>query len=48
MAMLHDYPLARPLYNAYLGKGEAIAAAKNLEVVRRMGSADLISSATFT
>lgn len=27
--------------NAYLGKGESIAAAKNLEVVRRMGSADL-------
>lgn len=27
--------------NAYLGKGESLAAAKNLEVVRRMGSADL-------
>ena len=27
--------------NAYLGKDESIAAAKNLEVVRRMGSADL-------
>jgi tetratricopeptide (TPR) repeat protein len=27
--------------NAYLGKGESLAAAKNLEVVRRMGAADL-------
>lgn len=27
--------------NAYLGKGESITAAKNLEVVRRMGAADL-------
>ncbi len=27
--------------NAYLGKGEPLAAAKNLEVVRRMGAADL-------
>jgi len=27
--------------NAYLGKGDSMAAAKNLEVVRRMGAADL-------
>lgn len=27
--------------NAYLGKGDSLAAAKNLEVVRRMGAADL-------
>lgn len=27
--------------NAYLGKGESMAAAKNLEVVRRLGSADV-------
>jgi len=27
--------------NAYLGKGESLTAAKNLEVVRRMGAADL-------
>jgi tetratricopeptide (TPR) repeat protein len=27
--------------NAYLGKGESMSAAKNLEVVRRMGAADL-------
>ncbi|WPJ94194.1 tetratricopeptide repeat protein [Coraliomargarita algicola] len=27
--------------NAYLGKGEPLAAAKNLEIVRRMGAADL-------
>ncbi|TVP80361.1 MAG: tetratricopeptide repeat protein [Puniceicoccaceae bacterium] len=29
--------------NAYLGKGDSMAAAKNLEVVRRMGEADLRS-----
>lgn len=27
--------------NAYLGKGDSLAAAKNLEIVRRMGAADL-------
>jgi tetratricopeptide (TPR) repeat protein len=27
--------------NAYLGKGESLTAAKNLEIVRRMGAADL-------
>ncbi len=27
--------------NAYIGKGESLAAAKNIEVVRRMGEADL-------
>jgi tetratricopeptide (TPR) repeat protein len=27
--------------NAYIGKGESMAAAKNLEIVRRMGAADL-------
>ncbi|MFP4157253.1 MAG: tetratricopeptide repeat protein [Opitutales bacterium] len=27
--------------NAYLGKGDSIAAAKNIEIVRRMGAADL-------
>ncbi|NBB78544.1 MAG: tetratricopeptide repeat protein [Verrucomicrobia bacterium] len=27
--------------NAYLGKGDSMAAAKNLEIVRRMGAADL-------
>jgi len=27
--------------NAYLGKGDTLAAAKNLEIVRRMGAADL-------